>query len=243
MTVSGLVKLLFPDPQMPIPDGDLEWMLRLALESRRRVKEQQNLKRLTDDDWWHAGGAGFEIAAGGPETIGKFLTILQRTYPYGRSGNEGPQALFGRLYQALEFGHDDPAYDPVRKVLAEHIRTHLPLGPGETVFGIPVERPTLHSVRTLALESRLTVTNGVDVDRHPLDAIARAGTSEELPAMRTTETIEEYDLVAFRDNVEHLGSRIGDRLIEHLVELSPTTRSDLGADRGKAEIPRSWNSG
>ncbi|MCR4418713.1 MAG: BREX system Lon protease-like protein BrxL [Clostridia bacterium] len=40
-TVSGLVKLLFPDPEMPIPDDDLEWIVRLALESRRRVKEQQ----------------------------------------------------------------------------------------------------------------------------------------------------------------------------------------------------------
>jgi hypothetical protein len=41
--------------------------------------------------------------------------------------------------------------------------------------------------------------------------------------MRTTETIDDYDLVAFRDNAEHLGSRVGDRLIEHLVELSPST--------------------
>ena len=40
-TVSGLVKLLFPDPEMPVPDDDLEWIVRLALESRRRVKEQQ----------------------------------------------------------------------------------------------------------------------------------------------------------------------------------------------------------
>jgi ATP-dependent Lon protease len=40
-TMSGLAKLLFPDPQMVIPDADLEWMVRLALESRRRVKEQQ----------------------------------------------------------------------------------------------------------------------------------------------------------------------------------------------------------
>lgn len=40
-TVSGLVKLLFPDPDMPIPDVDLEWIVRLALETRRRVKEQQ----------------------------------------------------------------------------------------------------------------------------------------------------------------------------------------------------------
>ncbi len=40
-TVSGLTKLLFPDPEMQVPDEDLEWMVRLALESRRRVKEQQ----------------------------------------------------------------------------------------------------------------------------------------------------------------------------------------------------------
>ena len=40
-TVSGLVKLLFPDPEMPIPDAELEALVRLALEARRRVKEQQ----------------------------------------------------------------------------------------------------------------------------------------------------------------------------------------------------------
>jgi ATP-dependent Lon protease len=40
-TVSGLLKLLYPDPTTPIPDDDLEWAVRLALESRRRVKEQQ----------------------------------------------------------------------------------------------------------------------------------------------------------------------------------------------------------
>jgi ATP-dependent Lon protease len=40
-TISGLAKLLYPDPAEKIPDEDLEWMVRLALECRRRVKEQQ----------------------------------------------------------------------------------------------------------------------------------------------------------------------------------------------------------
>ena len=40
-TVSGLTKLFYPDPEMPVADEDLEWIVRLALESRRRVKEQQ----------------------------------------------------------------------------------------------------------------------------------------------------------------------------------------------------------
>jgi len=40
-TVSGLLKLLYPGAEMEIPDTDIEWAVRIALESRRRVKEQQ----------------------------------------------------------------------------------------------------------------------------------------------------------------------------------------------------------
>lgn len=40
-TVSGLLKLLFPDPEMPVPDAELEPIVRIALEARRRIKEQQ----------------------------------------------------------------------------------------------------------------------------------------------------------------------------------------------------------
>lgn len=40
-TVSGLLKLLYPNPEMEIPDEDLEWGVKLAMEMRRRVKEQQ----------------------------------------------------------------------------------------------------------------------------------------------------------------------------------------------------------
>ncbi|MGH7183549.1 MAG: BREX system Lon protease-like protein BrxL [Nitrospiraceae bacterium] len=40
-TVSGLIKLVSPNPEIPVPDEVLEWALRIALECRRRVKEQQ----------------------------------------------------------------------------------------------------------------------------------------------------------------------------------------------------------
>jgi ATP-dependent Lon protease len=40
-TVSGLLKLIQPDPDAEVSDSELEWALRLALECRRRVKEQQ----------------------------------------------------------------------------------------------------------------------------------------------------------------------------------------------------------
>lgn len=40
-TVGGLLKLLYPGHDQPVPDEDLEWAVRIALEVRRRVKEQQ----------------------------------------------------------------------------------------------------------------------------------------------------------------------------------------------------------
>jgi ATP-dependent Lon protease len=40
-TISGLVKLLYPDPKVEVPDDALEQIVKLALEVRRRVKEQQ----------------------------------------------------------------------------------------------------------------------------------------------------------------------------------------------------------
>lgn len=39
--MSGLLKLMFPDPEAEIPDDAIEWAAKLALECRRRVKEQQ----------------------------------------------------------------------------------------------------------------------------------------------------------------------------------------------------------
>ena len=40
-TVSGLLKLIYPSGDDAVPDEDLEWAVRIAMEVRRRVKEQQ----------------------------------------------------------------------------------------------------------------------------------------------------------------------------------------------------------
>jgi ATP-dependent Lon protease len=40
-TVCGLIKLLYPANDSAVPDEELEWAVRLAMEARRRVKEQQ----------------------------------------------------------------------------------------------------------------------------------------------------------------------------------------------------------
>jgi len=66
-TISGFLKLLYPAPDTPVPDEELEWAVRLAMEMRRRVKEQQ--KRI--------GAAEFRNThfsyVLGPEGVEKFV--------------------------------------------------------------------------------------------------------------------------------------------------------------------------
>jgi ATP-dependent Lon protease len=63
-TIDGLLKLLYPGAEQSPPDEDIEWAARLALESRRRVKEQQ--KRIGAKEFGNTD-FGFEMASGGGE--------------------------------------------------------------------------------------------------------------------------------------------------------------------------------
>jgi ATP-dependent Lon protease len=70
-TVSGLLKLLYPKSGSDISDEDLEWAVRIALETRRRVKEQQ--KRIGAAEFrnthfsYVVGADGVEKFASTPE--------------------------------------------------------------------------------------------------------------------------------------------------------------------------------
>ena len=70
-SVSGLLKLLHPDAEESVPDESLEWAVRLALEARRRVKEQQ--KRIGSAEFrntqfsYHLGNDGVERFVVTPE--------------------------------------------------------------------------------------------------------------------------------------------------------------------------------
>lgn len=70
-TVSGLLKLISPNPEAEIPEEDLEWAVRLALECRRRVKEQQ--KRIGSAEFrnthfsYQLGADGVEKFVATPE--------------------------------------------------------------------------------------------------------------------------------------------------------------------------------
>lgn len=70
-TIDGLLKLLYPDREQPISDEDLEWAVRLAMECRRRVKEQQ--KRIGSAEFrnthfsYQLGNDGIEVFVVTPE--------------------------------------------------------------------------------------------------------------------------------------------------------------------------------
>lgn len=70
-TVSGLLKLIYPGSEEHVLDEDLEWAVRIALESRRRVKEQQ--KRIGAAEYrnthfsYTMGNDGVEKFVGTPE--------------------------------------------------------------------------------------------------------------------------------------------------------------------------------
>ena len=70
-TISGLLKLMHPDPDEEIPNASIEWAAKIALECRRRVKEQQ--KRIGSAEFrntqfsFHMGDDGVEQFVSTPE--------------------------------------------------------------------------------------------------------------------------------------------------------------------------------
>lgn len=99
-TVSGLIKLVSPNPETPVPDEVLEWALRIALECRRRVKEQQ--KRIGSAEFrntqfsYSMGDDGVEKFVATPELYSE-NSISSDPLPPGQawviapgSGDENP---------------------------------------------------------------------------------------------------------------------------------------------------------
>jgi hypothetical protein len=108
-----------------------------------------NLDSLSEDERYHAGSAGFDIVKSGADAIDQFMTKLKHEHRPRKSGSaDGLRATYGRFYTCLGYGLRDATYDTVRAVMADHILAHFPLGPGDELFGRPVEARRFHSIRT-----------------------------------------------------------------------------------------------
>lgn len=102
-TLNGLLKLMQPDPSEPISDEMLEWALRVALEYRRRVKEQQ--KRVGTAEFrnthfsYRVGENGVETFVSTPElqsenTIGEDPQPPGQVWTLNSGGLDEPVGLF-----------------------------------------------------------------------------------------------------------------------------------------------------
>ena len=102
-TVSGLLKLLYPGNEVEILEADIEWAVRIALESRRRVKEQQ--KRIGAAEFrnthfsYTMGSDGIEKFVSTPELfsgtgIGADPLEPGQVWAISPSGNEENPGLY-----------------------------------------------------------------------------------------------------------------------------------------------------
>jgi hypothetical protein len=108
-----------------------------------------NLQRLTEGDWDAAGAAGYRAAADGEAGIRAALADMKREFASsGRVG--GPQAVFGRLYQWIQFSKTRRPVGPIRELLRDVILDNFSLEPGTELFGVPVAQRRKHTVSSLS---------------------------------------------------------------------------------------------
>ncbi len=113
-----------------------------------------DLPDLSDDDWDRAGAVGFAFTSRGEEGIREALDrILRRFQEKGIKG--GPQAVYGRLFQWIQFQRSGKSRGPIREVLRQFILDNLAIDPGTSLLGEIVERRSRHSVDSLAKQTGL----------------------------------------------------------------------------------------
>jgi hypothetical protein len=105
-----------------------------------------------------ARARGFEIAAGGGDGIKAFLKGLQESLARSRKGpgSHGRvafEAIHRFLAPAKRTQEANLAFAPFRRVVSDFIKDNYPLAPGELVFDERITVRTLHSVRSLSVES------------------------------------------------------------------------------------------
>jgi ATP-dependent Lon protease len=149
-TLNGLLKLMQPDPSEPISDDLLEWALKVALEYRRRVKEQQ--KRIGSAEFRNTHFS-FRLGENGIET---FVTT-----PELHSENtigEDPQPP-GQVWTLNLGGQDEPAG-------LFKIESNIGPGYGVKILNRPTPAQFLESVR-FAEQNLYSKTKELIGDRDP----------------------------------------------------------------------------
>ena len=130
-TLNGLLKLMQPNPEAPISDELLEWAIKIALEYRRRIKEQQ--KRIGSAEFRNTHFS-YRIGENGVET---FVTTPE--IHSENTINEDPLAP-GQMWAINAGGQDDPTG-------LYKIEVNTGPGSGVKVLNRPAPAPFQESVR------------------------------------------------------------------------------------------------
>jgi hypothetical protein len=113
-----------------------------------------NLDKLTEDDWDQAGGIGFAYTAQDEAGIRSALSKVQARIK-DTNGQQGPQHVFGRLYQWLAQSRTQKEPGDIMRILREHIIETMEFPAGAIVMGQKLEERRLHTCASLARETGL----------------------------------------------------------------------------------------
>ncbi len=107
------------------------------------------LPAQTETDWDEAGAVGYRFTSRGTEGIREALDEI-RSPPCVTRKRGGPQAIFGRLYQWLQYNKSAKDRGPIREVVREYLLETMAIEPGTMLFGDAVPSRRRHSVASLA---------------------------------------------------------------------------------------------
>lgn len=115
---------------------------------------KQSPRALTNDQWELAAQEGWSFTSRGEDGICEALRIAHDGGRF-KSGNAGPQLIFGSFYKWLAYHKNRKDLGPIRDVFREYILNTIAIRPGEEVLGEVVSVRRLHSLHSLAQEFKL----------------------------------------------------------------------------------------
>lgn len=125
-------------------------MLGLLLEFGPEAKPGD----LDENQWDAAGRTGYEVTAKGEKGIRKALRDVQANF-LKQGGTPDRGNVLGALYRWLASRKSRKEPGDIRRIIREHIFAEMEIAAGETILGETLGERRLHSVDSLASETRL----------------------------------------------------------------------------------------
>jgi len=195
---------------------------------------------LTTNDKAIAADEGFRMASAGIGAIKELLDRLVAAQAQTR-GIVGPRDTYGYAYGVLAKTMDDPAFDPLRTVVRDLIRTAMPWKIGTDLLGETITEHAVMTIRTVAVATGADAKtirrlfHRKNIDNEGLQANKR-NHRVMAPAAELAVTVQKLkDALTMPKTMKRLG--IERRQVEALVEVGALPYA-TGVERIGAEQHR-----